>query len=130
MASCKDLTVAGIILTLLAGCASRKTPAPVEVAQWPVCRDGILVLRFLEGDAALAPRFASGLEWPGRAITECPNASFKVIGLPAPSDASLSGRRARSVVLALQAFGISEPSFDPGRAEDQDMPVLQINAAP
>lgn len=124
------LTVVVFILIAVAGCATRKAPTPAEVAQRPVCRDGILVLRFMDGEATLAPRFASGLEWPGRAVTECPNASFKVIGLPAPSDTSLSGRRARSIVFALQAFGISEPSFDPGRAEDQDMPVLQINAAP
>lgn len=119
-----------LALLMLSGCATGQASMRADAAQRPVCTDGILVLAFKEGDAALAPRLASGLEWPVRAVAECPNATFKVMGLPAPSDASLSGRRARSVALALRAFGIPEPSFELGRAEDQDMPVLQINAAP
>ena len=118
------------VFLALSGCATGPASGPQEAVQRPVCADGILVLGFNDGDAALAPRFAAGLEWPSRAFLECPNATFKVIGLPAPSDASLSGRRARSVALALRAFGVPEPAFEPGRTEDQVMPVLQINAAP
>ena len=119
-----------LALLILTGCATGQAARRAEDVKRPVCTDGILVLGFVDGGAALAPRFASGLEWPSRAVAECPHATFKVVGLPAPSDASLPGRRARSVALVLRAFGIPEPVFELGGAEDQHMPVLQINAAP
>jgi hypothetical protein len=70
------------------------------------------------------------MEWPARAMQECPGAAFKVMGLPAPSSTSLEGRRAEAVALALRAFGVPQPAFEPGDADDQARPVLEILARP
>ncbi|PQZ84151.1 hypothetical protein CQ035_02295 [Brevundimonas sp. MYb46] len=70
------------------------------------------------------------MEWPARANEECPGATFKVIGLPAPSSTNLQGQRAESVSLALRAFGIPQPAFELGDANDQERPVLEILGRP
>jgi len=70
------------------------------------------------------------MEWPARAMEECPGAAFKVVGLPEPSAANLQGRRAESVALALRAFGIPQPAFELGEPADQARPVLEVVARP
>ena len=114
----------------LAGCATKPPLPEPAVSERPVCTNGILALYFIEDASALAARLTRQLEWPARAIAECPGATFKVIGLPSPSSASLQGRRAESVVQALHAFGVPQPSFELGDAHDQARPALEILARP
>jgi hypothetical protein len=55
---------------------------------------------------------------------------FTVVGLPSPSQSTIEGRRAQTVLEVLRAYGILEPSFSLGDAEDQLEPSLRIEAAP
>lgn len=112
----------------LAGCATKPPVATTAAAQRNPCTNGILALYFNEGAATLRPSVS--MEWPARAMEECPGAAFKVIGLPEPSAADLQGRRSESVALALRAFGITHPTFELGDAEDQARPVLEVLARP
>lgn len=89
-----------------------------------------MTLRFVEGKAALVPGVAEVFEWPARTTWECPNTRLRVFGLPSPSDESLQGRRAHSVAQVLRGFGIPEPLFELGDAEDQAQPGLEILAQP
>lgn len=114
----------------LVGCATKPHVPEQAVSERPVCTNGILALYFMEDAAALAARLARGLEWPARAIAECPGATFKVIGLPQPSAATLQGQRATSLVKALRAFGVPQPTFELGDGNDQARPVLEILARP
>ncbi|WP_296172197.1 hypothetical protein [uncultured Brevundimonas sp.] len=115
------------VLTL-AGCATKPPIAMTASAQRNPCTNGILALYFKDEAASLRPSVS--MEWPAWAMEECPGAAFKVIGLPEPSAASLQGRRAESIALALRAFGIPQPSFELGEAEDQARPVLEVLARP
>lgn len=114
-------------LTLF-GCATKPPVAATETARRNPCTNGFLALYFKEGAAALRPPVS--MEWPARAMEECPGAAFKVVGLPEPSAASLQGRRAESVVLALRAFGIPQPVFELGETDDQARPMLEVLADP
>jgi len=78
-------------LTLF-GCATKPPVAATATAQRNPCTNGILALYFKEEAAALRPPVS--MEWPARAMEECPGAAFKVVGLPEPSAANLQGRRA------------------------------------
>jgi hypothetical protein len=118
------------ISLILSGCATKPTTNADAAVQRNVCTDGLVVLRFVDDTAALAPRIAKGLEWPTRAIWECPNATLKVVGLPSPSETSLQGKRANSVVQVLRGFGAPEPSFELGNDADQARPFLEILARP
>ncbi len=118
-----------LLLTLtLAGCATKVPVVTTAREQRNPCANGILALYFKEEAASLRPSVP--MEWPARAIEECPGATFKVIGLPSPSSTSLQGQRAESVTLALRAFGIPQPTFELGDANDQARPVLEILARP
>lgn len=114
-------------LTLF-GCATKPPVAATATAQRNPCTNGILALYFKEEAAALRPPVS--MEWPARAMEECPGAAFKVVGLPEPSAANLQGRRAESVALALRAFGIPQPAFELGEPADQARPVLEVVARP
>ena len=114
-------------LTLF-GCATKPPVAATAAAQRNPCTNGFLALYFKEGAAALRPPVS--MEWPARAMEECPGAAFKVVGLPEPSAANLQGRRAESVALALRAFGIPQPAFELGEPADQARPVLEVVARP
>lgn len=119
-----------LLLSTLAliGCASRPPVAATASTQRSPCTNGILALYFNEEAPTLRPTVS--MEWPARATKECPGVAFKVIGLPEPSTANLQGRRAESVALALRAFGVPQPTFEPGDANDQARPVLEILARP
>ncbi|MNT20765.1 hypothetical protein D3C72_1560810 [compost metagenome] len=112
----------------LAGCATKPPVVATAVAQRNPCTNGILALHFKDEAASLRPPVS--MEWPARAMEKCPGATFKVVGLPEPSAASLQGRRAESIALALRAFGIPQPAFELGEAEDQARPVLEILVRP
>lgn len=112
----------------LAGCATKPPVTTTAATQRNPCTNGILALYFKDQAANL--RSPVSMEWPARAIEVCPGATFKVIGLPSPSSTSLQGQRAESVSLALRAFGIPQPAFELGDANDQARPVLEILARP
>lgn len=112
----------------LAGCATKPPVVTAAAVKRNPCTDGILALHFQDAAATLQPSLS--LEWPARAATECSAAKFKVIGLPSPSGDSLQGQRAETLAQALRSFGVPQPNFEPGGAEDQARPVLEILARP
>ena len=119
----RHLAVLLSALTLV-GCATKPPVAATAAAQRDPCTDGILALYFKDDSPALTASLAEDLEWPARAVTECPGAKFKVIGLPSPSGDSLQGQRAETLVQALGSFGVPRPAFELGDADDQMRPVL------
>lgn len=123
----RHLAVLLSALTLI-GCAT-KPPVVVNVAELRTpCTNGILALYFKDEAATLRSRVS--LEWPARALEECPGVTFKAIGLPPPSTISLQGQRAETLVQALQSYGIPRPAFELGDANDQARPVLEVLASP
>ena len=123
--------LAVLLLALpLVGCATKPPVVATASADRNPCANGILALYFKDGSAALAAKLAEELEWPARAVTECPGAKFKVIGLPSPSGDNLQAQRAETLVQALSSFGVPRPAFELGDAEDQTRPVLEILARP
>ncbi len=112
----------------LAGCATKPPAVTAATVKRNPCTDGILALYFKDEAATLQPSLS--LEWPARAVTECPGAKFKVIGLPSPSGDSLQGQRAEALAQALRSFGVPQPDFELGDAEDQARPVLEILVRP
>lgn len=123
----RHLAVLLSALTLV-GCATKPPVVTAAAVNKNPCTDGILALHFHDKAATLRPPLS--LDWPARAVTECPGAKFKVIGLPSPSGDSLQGHRAEALVQALRSFGVPQPDFEPGDADEQARPVLEILARP
>lgn len=115
-------------LFLIAGCTQTAQSLPGNAR--PSCSEGIAPLYFREGSPALDPLFAKVLDWPARAAAGCRVVTITVRGLPNPSDETLAGKRAASVVAAFQGFGVPAPTFELGDADDQASPVFQMDARP
>lgn len=116
------------LILLLGGCAT--TPVSLASLRQDPCVKGFVFLYFKAEAETLRSPVGSGLDWPAQAIDQCPTVRLKVRGLPSPSSDSLQGRRARTVSEALRVFGLPEPAFELGDAEDQASPVVEIDARP
>lgn len=118
-----------ILLALgLSACAgSRLTPMALGRAS---CENGFASLYFDKGDSSLHPASLNSLRQAARTHWVCPNVRLTVVGLPAPSETSLGGRRAQSVLYAFEAFGLPAPIFSSQGSMGRIAPRMEIYAQP